>query len=108
MKLYQDNGLCGALVLGAMGHGDVEGHDCCGVMKSGNWREEREKKLVEGGEIELDLSVLLGGVSGGDTLEIEGGDQKGKLLMGGNGEVRWGWVMHVGIGVQLSEGLTLY
>lgn len=49
-----------------------------------------------------------GGVSGGDTLEFEGGDRKGKLLMGGNGEVRWGWIMHVGIGVQLSEGLTLY
>jgi hypothetical protein len=44
-----------------MGHGDVEGHDFCGVTKSGNWGEEREKKLVGGGEVELDLCVLLGG-----------------------------------------------
>jgi len=83
VKLYQDDGLCGALVLGAMGHGDVEGHDCCGVTKGGNWGEKREKRLVEGAEVELDLCVLLGGMSGGDTLEIEGGDRKGKLLMAG-------------------------
>lgn len=44
----------------------------------------------------------------GTLWRIEGGDRKGKLLMGGNGEVRWGWIVHVGIGVQLSEGLTLY
>jgi hypothetical protein len=106
VKLYQDDGLCGALVLGAMGHGDVERHGCCCLMESGNWGEERKKKLVERGEVELDLGVLLGGVGGGDT--FKGGDRKGKLLMGGNGEVRWGWVMHVGIGVQMSEGLTLY
>lgn len=28
MKLYQDNGLCSALVLRTMGHGNVKRHDC--------------------------------------------------------------------------------
>lgn len=77
MKLYQDDGLCGALVLGAMGHGDVEGHDCCGVTKSGNWREDREKKLVEGAEVELDLCVLLGSEWRGYFGELKAVTEKG-------------------------------
>jgi hypothetical protein len=60
-KLYQDNGLCSALVLRTMGHGNVKRHDCGGVVKRLRGRERGREQEVMKARVRKWLSFLTGG-----------------------------------------------
>ena len=65
VKLYQDDGLGGALLLCAMRHGDVEGHFARAERETrAGWKEMRERSVSEDG---------LGRVAGDDGWLSGGG-----------------------------------